>query len=502
MANAVGSKDAPDYIFTDCRNEADITASHKIAGFVAATPTSSTAAANARYTFTGCYNTGDISAISTKVVSSAPTAGIITSYTAGTSFTDCHNEGNILSEKNIYAAGIAGSYVNAGTADNPVVFSHCSNSGNIVADGNQGGGIVGYVTTHVYLDNCSNSGNIEGNQMVGGIASAFAGTSPKMINCYNTGNITAKAYRAGGLIAWGAPTNGVIENCWNSGNVASTSETDGTKATDACSIGGLAGANSGTFTNCYNTGKITGKSQVGGLVGTPTKAKTSFYNCYNAGKIVAPADTCGSIVGISTLNNGKVWTADNKVENTYYVDENTCTNDVEGLGTAISRKELATLDMGEGFVSVDNYSLPVIAAFEKNDTALFHAAELILSDGDTFDNVTSAFHVGIPDVVTWTSNCADIVFNGNTADFKTDVNADVIVKATVGELTKEYAIKVAYTASGISGIVNGKDIVKAVYYNAAGMLVEQPAAGDGRMYIVVVTRSDGSKETVKLINKK
>ena len=144
--------------------------------------------------------------------------------------------------------------------------------------------------------------------MVGGIASAFAGTSPKMINCYNTGNITAKAYRAGGLIAWGAPTNGVIENCWNSGNVASTSETDGTKATDACSIGGLAGANSGTFTNCYNTGKITGKSQVGGLVGTPTKAKTSFYNCYNAGKIVAPADTCGSIVGISTLNNGKVWT--------------------------------------------------------------------------------------------------------------------------------------------------------------------------------------------------
>ncbi|MFA4045868.1 MAG: hypothetical protein K1V83_02885 [Prevotella sp.] len=502
VANAVGSKDAPDYIFTDCRNEADITASHKIAGFVAATPTSSTAAANARYTFTGCYNTGDISAISTKVVSSAPTAGIITSYTAGTSFTDCHNEGNILSEKNIYAAGIAGSYVNAGTADNPVVFSHCSNSGNIVADGNQGGGIVGYVTTHVYLDNCSNSGNIEGNQMVGGIASAFAGTSPKMINCYNTGNITAKAYRAGGLIAWGAPTNGVIENCWNSGNVASTSETDGTKATDACSIGGLAGANSGTFTNCYNTGKITGKSQVGGLVGTPTKAKTSFYNCYNAGKIVAPADTCGSIVGISTLNNGKVWTADNKVENTYYVDENTCTNDVEGLGTAISRKELATLDMGEGFVSVDNYSLPVIAAFEKNDTALFHAAELILSDGDTFDNVTSAFHVGIPDVVTWTSNCADIVFNGNTADFKTDVNADVIVKATVGELTKEYAIKVAYTASGISGIVNGKDIVKAVYYNAAGMLVEQPAAGDGRMYIVVVTRSDGSKETVKLINKK
>jgi len=499
---ASGLKDSPDYVFTDCRNEADITASHKIAGIVASPPTSSSAAPNARFVMSGCYNTGDISSISTKAVASCPTAGIITVYTGGSTFTDCHNEGNILSNMNVYAAGIAGSYLNAGTADQPVIFSGCSNSGNIVADGNQGGGITGYATSYVYIQDCHNSGNIEGNQMVGGIASGFAGTSPKMINCYNTGNITAKAYRAGGLIAWGSPTNGVIENCWNAGDVASTSETDGTKATDACSIGGLAGNQGGTFRNCYNVGKVTGKSQVGGLIGTTVKAKTALYNCYNAGKIVAPADTCGSIIGVVPVDNGKVWNADNIVENTYYVDENTCNNDKDGPGSVISRKELAKLDLGEGFVSVDDYSLPVIAAFKENVPALFHAAELILADGDTFDNVTGSFHVGIPNAVTWTSDCANLLFNGNNADFSAEVTADITVKATAGELTKEYLIKAVHTATGIDGIANGKDVVKAVYYNAAGMQVEQPTHADGQMYIVVVTYSDGSKETVKLVNRK
>ena len=47
-------------------------------------------------------------------------------------------------------------------------------------------------------------------------------------------------------------------------------------------------------------------SRVGGLVGNTTKGKTSFTNCYNAGKIIAPADSCGPIVGIS-VNNDKQW---------------------------------------------------------------------------------------------------------------------------------------------------------------------------------------------------
>lgn len=501
VASAAGAKAAPNYIFTGCRNEAAITASHKVAGIVAEPPKSMSVAANAVFTMSGCYNTGDISTVSTKAVSSAPTAGIITYYTAGSTFTDCHNEGNILSEKNVYTAGIAGTNVNSGTADAPIVFSGCSNSGNIVADGNQGGGIAGYATAYVTIENCHNSGNIEGNQMLGGIVSAFAGNYPKMINCWNTGDITAKAQRAGGLIAWGSPTNGVIENCWNAGNVASTSETDGTKVTDAYSIGGLAGQNGGTFKNCYNVGSVTGKSQVGGLVGTPVKGKTSFTGCYNAGKIVAPADTCGSIVGVNTLN-GKIWSADNKIEGTYYVDENTCTNDIEGLGTPISRKELAKLDMGEGFISVDDYSLPVIAGFKENTAALFHAAELVLAEGDTFDNVTGSFNVGIPDVVTWTSDCTDLVFSSNSADFKAEVSADIVVTATAGDMTKTYNIKAVRTATGINDITGDNDVVKVVYYNASGMQVEQPAAGDGKMYIVVMTHSDGSKETVKLINKK
>lgn len=496
VANTPGLKGNPEYVFTKCWNEAAISASSKVAGLVAAVPTSSSNAANAVYTFTDCYNSGDISAMSAKAVSSSPTAGIITLYTPGSSFINCYNEGNIISEKNVYTAGIVGNNLGTPNASAPVIVKGCYNTGNIVADGNQGGGIMGYASGHVYLEDCYNTGDIEGNQMVGGIVSGFSGSSPKMTNCYNTGNITAKQYRAGGLIAWGAPTGSVVYGCWNTGNVSSTSSVGTANSSGASSIGGIAGQGGAQFVDCYNAGTVSGLAQVGGLIGTPVKDKTALKNCYNAGAVVAPADTCGALVGVS-VTAGRLWTENNTVVNSFFLDTDTCGNNT--LGTAVSRAALAKLDIDTAFVSVDDYTFPVLD--KDNKTAVFKAAQVIVADGDSYDKVTNTFHVGAPDIVTWSSDCADLQFEGNDGVFMAKVTAKVVVKATCGDLVKTVELNAVNTVTGIDNIEADAEVESAIYFTPAGVQVPKPESVDGQVYIVVLNYVDGSQKVVKLINK-
>ena len=503
IGNASGNKNDGLYEFTSCYNATPISAGGKIAGIVTGGPTSSTAAANFQFVMTDCYNTGDITSTSTKPISSGYTAGIIAQYTPGSKFVRCHNEGTIISNKNVYAAGIAG-YVTGtpGSTTTPatVEFTDCYNEGLIVADGNQGGGITGYVSGGVTLEGCYNTADIEGNQMLGGITSGFAGTGPKMINCYNTGNITAKAQRAGGLIAWGAPTNGVVEGCWNTGHISSTSEEQGTKVTSSNEIGGLAGSNAAAFINCYNAGTVEGLSRVGGLVGNTTKAKTSFTNCYNAGKIIAPADSCGSIVGIS-VKNDKQWVEGNTMTNCYYVDTNVCDNDADATAQALTVAGLAALDLGDGFDSVDDYTFPVVKGFADNDAAMLNAAQIIFSGSDTADNVTGSFHVGGTPVVKWSSDCAVLAFAESVASFTDTFSGKIKVTATAGDFSKVYEIQVSAT-SGIDETGAGAlEVVSSRYFNVAGIEVAAPAAGDGNAYMVVRTFSDGSVKVEKIVMK-
>ncbi|MDE5706312.1 hypothetical protein [Muribaculum sp.] len=503
IGNASGNKTDGLYSFTNCYNATPISAAGKVAGIVAGGPTSSTSAANFQFVMTDCYNTGDITSTATKAVSSSYTAGLIMQYTPGSKFVRCHNEGTIISNKNVYAAGIAG-YITGtpGSTSTPatVEFTDCYNEGLIVADGNQGGGITGYVSGAVTLTGCYNTGDIEGNQMLGGITSGFAGTGPKLLNCYNTGNITAKAQRAGGLIAWGAPTNGVVEGCWNTGNISSTSEEQGTKVTSSNEIGGLAGSNAASFINCYNAGTVEGLSRVGGLVGNTTKGKTTFTNCYNAGKIIAPADSCGSIVGIS-VNNDKQWTEGNAMTDCYYIDSNNCDNDAATSAKAFSVAALAALDLGEGFDSVDDYTFPVVKGFADNNAAMINAAQIVFGGNDTAESVTGSFHVGGAPVVTWSSDCSVLSFNESVASFTGAFTGKIRITATAGELSKEYEIQVSAT-SGIEDIdASGIEVVDSRYFNAAGIEVAEPSISDGNVYVVVRTLSDGSVKVEKVVMK-
>lgn len=494
VANASGGV-GHEYIFTECINETALTGAGLLGGFVAKTPQAS---ANGKFIFTDCINRADISAVSTSTISSAPTAGIAAVWHPDSKFIRCGNEGTILSEKNVYTAGIAGNNNGTPNETNPVFFTECYNHGPILAYGNQGAGICGFVTGAVTLTDCYNTADIEGNQMVAGICSGFNGKEPKMIGCYNTGNITASQQRAAGLIAWGGPTGGLVESCWNSGDIASTSEEQSTKSTAANEIGGLAGANDATFRNCYNVGKVKGLSRVGGLVGNPTKSATAFYNCYNAGIIEAPADSCGSIIGISSVDNGSRWNESNIVENTYYLSDNKCDADSSfTAATAITRRQLAELDLGEAFTSPDNFTHPVLKIFVDNEIVLFHAAELILHPDDSV-HVTQSFNVGGGDRVVWTSDCPVITFEGNCAIFTADYTGQVKVTATAGELSKEYILQVDALAD-VSEITTNP-VVNIRYFSPAGIEIAKPTT-DGSLYIRLVYYSDGTIRVDKIVSK-
>ncbi len=501
IATANGASGGATYVFENCKNATSVDAAGLVAGFIA--KVNSTTTAPSVYEFTDCLNTGDISSSSTAAISTGYTAGLVTYYTPGSKYIRCVNEGTLSSNKNVYVGGIAANNTSNPTAAAPVEFTDCHNRGLIFADGNQGGGIVAYAGGAITIRDCSNTADIEGNQMVAGICSAFAGTGPQMINCYNTGNITAKQQRAAGLIAWGGPTNGVVEGCWNSGNIASTSSIQSVAATAATEIGGLAGSQDATFRNCYNVGKVTGLSRVGGLVGKTSKGKTSFYNCYNAGRVEAPADSCGAIVGVRIENNGVSWNSANVMENVYYLNEGTSKNDsvvaAATLATPISRRQLASLDLGEGFVGTDSYTHPVVKAFAEHEVALSHAAELILHENDSFEQVTKDFNVGGGSKVRWSSDCSAIAFDGNQAKFTAPFTGTVKMKAQAGDLVKEYTLSVKNT-SGVESVA-GKEIAGVRYYTPEGVEVSAPEAADGRVYVVVTTYVDGTTRTAKRVNR-
>lgn len=489
-ANAV--KDSRPYILDDCYNTASISGKAIVAGLVAASNSSSYNVMQ----MTDCYNTGDIAALATSAVSGSPTAGISAFYTPGSTFTRCYNTGSLISDKNVYIGGISGYYKSAPTESTPVKFIDCSNSGDIIASGNQGAGIVGFVNNYITISGCVNTGNIEGGFGLGGIVAALSGNNSVVENCWNSGNITTSTNRAGGIIGYNSYA-ATVSNCFNTGNISSTSTTQGTGTNSGYGIGGIAGQGGAKFTNCYNTGVISGVSQVGGVIGVPYKATTTLSYCYNAGKIIAPVDTCGGLIGVNT-SNAKMWTTGNSVTNSYFVsDFGAHANDA--VGDIKTMAQLASMDLGQDWISGDNYSLPILDIFKDEDCALVNSAAVILSEGDTYEKVTKNFFVGQPKNVVWSINPAEVSINGNNATFgSSPYTGDLTLTATIGKYSKAFTIT-CNAASGVNSVGSSKTIVNEKYFNTSGIEVIRPESNNGAVYVVIRTYDDGTHEVVKVI---
>lgn len=493
QANGLASTAGYPFTFKGCWNESDIAAKAYIGGIVA---TCFKTAGCAVMNFTDCYNLGNISGVGTAAVSSSAVAGICAMYSPGSTFYNCYNEGNISSLKSLNVGGVVGLYANTITAAYPVIVKNCYNKGNITASANQGGGIAGYILNYTTVDSCWNVGAVSGSTIIGGLVGNVSGTAT-VTNSWNVGSVTASGANVGGLFGTANAANATINNCWNAGDVTNSSTT-------AAGTGGLAGASSATFVNCMNFGTVTGQATVGGLVGTSAVKNTKFTSCYNAGKVVAPADACGSIVGVDTNDTSKWSEADgNTTTDTYYISDNGAAEITNNAaGTAITTAELAQKNFGEGWTSADNYSLPVQSVFANDDAANLYAAQVVALGSDTPSKITGAFKVGNPAGIVWTADQADLIaVAGNDVTFTKAYTGDVALTATLGDFTKTVTVAVSVGTSGIDSINDADNIVETIYYTVAGQQVARPQVADGKVYVAIVKYADGTVKAVKILNK-
>lgn len=176
-------------------------------------------------------------------------------------FIDCIYDGNIYSSGLTNLGGIMGNNSSFDAADIEVLFSNCSNRGNLTALGESS--IVGGISGNMFIENT--------------VVTLFE-------NCYNTGTITGGINDAytGGIIGYGrifGSVNFSIRNCYHYGEIS---------ASDRC-VGGIAG----DF--------IAGDTVI-----------VNIQNCYSAGQILGTATFAGGILSrVSNINATSTFSIEN-----------------------------------------------------------------------------------------------------------------------------------------------------------------------------------------------
>ena len=498
------------FVIDSCYNTANITARALVAGLI-------TCATSVKYQadISNSYNTGNIVAASTTAVGSAPTAGIAVTITAGSTYRNLWNSGNIVSEKNLYTAGLLGYYTTNGTLE--TLVDSCYNLGDVTANGNQGAGLIAYTPNHTAITNCYNKGNVVGTWGLGGLVNCLSGNATTLSNSVNYGNVSGTSNRVGGITAYGSPEG--IYDCVNFGDISTSCEVQGTATSSGYGIGGIAGQLSGKVIRCSNFGTITGPCITAGIVGrasgagkTETASRTDIESCYNAGKIVCPSDSCGNIVGVSVENNGNVWGPYNVLANCYYISDGETRLDAP-MAIETNPAGLAALDMGDEWAVTDNYTYPIQIAHINNDWLLVNAAQVVIDvtnpqpapkmadiEVDMTNMVaTTDFHVGAPEGLTWTANQPVVTFNGTDAHFTNSYTGELVLTATAGEFTKDVRIMADIIVTGIDQLDNDSNVVVSEeYYNVNGQRI-YGTVPEGQVVIVKRTYADGTQRSEKVV---
>ncbi len=184
-------------------------------------------------------------------------AGGIAAYMVGKSalIAGCTNAASITGY--LYTGGIAG--YNGGGDSGYGTVQNSGNTGKIIANGKQGGGVVG-INYCGDVQNCTNKGEITEAMYAGGIAGVSEGTSSKMgkiDKCTNDGPVLASSV-AGGVCGYNRNYSRITESS-NSAKV----ESMGNYA------GGVCGYNesNGVVYNCTNTGSVKSSKYSGDISG-------------------------------------------------------------------------------------------------------------------------------------------------------------------------------------------------------------------------------------------
>lgn len=481
---------------TDCHNNSAISANNYLGGLIG--NLNASASATNPLMLTGCSNTADVTSVATKSTTGAGTAGITALYSPGSVIRDCWNTGNVTSSKNTYTAGITAVQKTAPTEALPALVVGCRNSGDIVANGNQGAGIMATMAAWTSVDSCVNTGNLSGGWGLGGIVGSLLGANAHVHACYNTGAIQTSVNRSGGIVAYNQ-SDALVSDCINFGSVSTLLDEGGTNMnTSGYALGGIAGYGASEFRRCVNLGKVSGPSQVGGILGYTYPKRTKLIECINLGEIAAPADTCGSIVG-ADISNPKMWTEENVAEGCLFFTPSSEQKN-NSIGKSVSEEELASVELGDGWVRTDRYTYPLLEALAP-DTMKVVAARMMLAEGETADNVTQDFYVGHPEGVTWAASVPNLTFDGTDARFSSgDCQGEVTLTVSAGAHSRSYVIKVDWR-DGVDVLDSDATVVAELYFTPDGVQCGVPRQKDGKVYLVVRIYDDGRREAKKLLNK-
>ena len=156
---------------------------------------------------------------STNAYSTYGIAGIVGAMNDGTTGTveNCVNKATISGTQNV--GGIVG-YVSSGNNAATKSITGCVNTGRITSNGNNAGGIVGYISGQVTVDSCYNRGTVAGGGWrAGGITAYLYSSYAAIRNCYTTEAVTGKDSAA----VVGKKSSGSISGCYYLGTLGTDS---------------------------------------------------------------------------------------------------------------------------------------------------------------------------------------------------------------------------------------------------------------------------------------
>lgn len=170
--------------------------------------------------------------------------------------------------------------------------SRCYSSGSVNSDGQDVGGLIGYLggssNDEWSVEFCYSEAQVIGARYTGGlIGYRYSGTGI-IKSCYATGNVESTSQDVGGLV--GSFSGGEILSCYATGDVSASSYY----------VGGFVGNNSGTINTSYSTGTVEGSSNIGGFAGrnTGSISSTNYWDV-NTSEIDTSA---GDPTGQTTTN--------------------------------------------------------------------------------------------------------------------------------------------------------------------------------------------------------
>ncbi len=200
----------------------------------------------------------------------------------GCSFTDCVNNGTIISNYDPTAGWNATTYV--------------------------AGGIVGFVQSpNTSISGCTNNGTVK-SQSSGGIvgvhiAGANGNSGLTITNCVNSSAAVIDGQYIGGILGfaknpgWGDQYRAkvTITGCYNRGTVANTA------TSGECSIGGIVGRmhnNAGSvISNCHNEGTVSAYKEAGAIIGCKYEGSTTMEdNCTNTGTVTVNGTVVSDLI--------------------------------------------------------------------------------------------------------------------------------------------------------------------------------------------------------------